>query len=341
MKATTTNTTTNKTAKAMRARKPRRQLPEKLDDLYLGQGAFPTPLDVVGGRGGISNNHEGNQRYWRRILASRPSYKILGNNNNAEKTAIAHSIMCYITSSGGKFLQKHSETGRWFAVPRKIVLDKIKQALRDKHVPVYARDLSMECSPDSTTTDDIPPTSIDFIKKCNTPITDILPRQSTDVAKVCQLRHAGMPQSSLSSTDELMACIRTPPSLNEFFEHHRSLDGTGVLKASAALDAETFQKLKSIDSEKDFSLLDLSRYSTIASTNDAFKIRMQKLPEFYDDTSKASLDLTNCSISCGDGHDVDYRLSNAAFAVPKKLSAFFNAKFDEAFASPASESQAV
>jgi hypothetical protein len=51
MTAKTHNATKSEATKAKRTRKPRRQLPENKDDLYIGKGESPTLLDVVAGRG--------------------------------------------------------------------------------------------------------------------------------------------------------------------------------------------------------------------------------------------------------------------------------------------------
>lgn len=126
-----------KAKKTIRKRRPRRALPEDLTNFYVGDR--PTNLDVIAGRGGGSNNHEGNKRYWLRILAERPGYKQLGTNDNAEKNGIARAIYEYILSTRGRFLQLDSKTQKWFSTPEKISLDKIKQALRDKYVPHFAK----------------------------------------------------------------------------------------------------------------------------------------------------------------------------------------------------------
>jgi hypothetical protein len=139
MTAFSNNTIKTKATKAkspIHKRRPRRELPEDLTDLYI-DGEGPSPLDVVGGRGGVSNNHEGNKRYWRRILSERPGYKQLGKHDNAKKTDIAQGIYDYIVTTGGRFLQLDSKTQKWFNLPQKIGLDKIKQALRDKYVPNF------------------------------------------------------------------------------------------------------------------------------------------------------------------------------------------------------------
>jgi len=135
--------TATKAKKPIRKRRPRRELPDDLTEFYIADGERPSTLDVVGGRGGGSNKHEGNKRYWRRILVERPAYKKLGKNDNVEKNEIARAVYDYILSTGGRFLQMDPKTQKWFNLPQKIGLDKIKQALRDKYVPNFLDGESM------------------------------------------------------------------------------------------------------------------------------------------------------------------------------------------------------
>lgn len=122
-----------------RVRRPRRELPADLTDLFIAPDDRPNDLDVIGGRGGGSNHHEGNKRYWRRILLERPGYKQLGKHDNVAKNEISEAIYMYILSTGGRFLQFDPKTQKWFNIPKKISLDKIKQALRDRYVPHFLK----------------------------------------------------------------------------------------------------------------------------------------------------------------------------------------------------------
>ena len=68
-----------------------------------------------------------------------------------EKARIANEIlMCVQQSFGGRFLNIDSSNKRWFILPDAVVLDKIKQALRDKYVPFWAKDLKNKTSSDET-----------------------------------------------------------------------------------------------------------------------------------------------------------------------------------------------
>lgn len=115
--------------------KKRRIIPENKEFIAEDE---PGHLDVVGGRGGVSTHHEGNKRYWLEVLRRREEYRACGDSNR-DKSRIAASIVDYIKSDGGRFLDKDKATKRFFVLPDKVSLDKVKQALRDEYVPVWAR----------------------------------------------------------------------------------------------------------------------------------------------------------------------------------------------------------
>ena len=49
---------------------------------------------------------------------------------------MAQKVVNSIQSKGGRFVQKEKgENGRWFVLPKKVVMSKVKQALRDRYVP--------------------------------------------------------------------------------------------------------------------------------------------------------------------------------------------------------------
>jgi len=128
-------------AKKLRIRKPRRQIPTEKE--YIPENEQPSQSDVVGGRGGRSNHHPGNRPYWIRILESRLEYT--RSRSDHEKARIANGILKYVHENlKGRFLNIDSKTKRWYILPDTVVLDKIKQALRDKYIPYWARDLKIE-----------------------------------------------------------------------------------------------------------------------------------------------------------------------------------------------------
>lgn len=76
-------------------------------------------------------------------MESRTEYTKSRSDN--EKSRIAHGILSYIQEElRGRFLNIDSKTKRWYILPNTVVLDKIKQALRDKYIPYWARDLKIE-----------------------------------------------------------------------------------------------------------------------------------------------------------------------------------------------------
>lgn len=127
--------TTNGKAKRVRRtksnRKPRRQLPEI--KTYIAEKE-PTDKDILGGRGGKTNNHPGNKIHWLEVLSRRQRYKSAVDDD--EKTRIAQEVLdCVINKHGGRYVQQDKKEGKWYVLPNKVALDKAKQALRDKHVP--------------------------------------------------------------------------------------------------------------------------------------------------------------------------------------------------------------
>ena len=90
----------------------------------------PTSNDVIKGRGVPTQNHPGN-RYFRQLVADRkPQYALM--QKTAEKEAIAIQILKAVQSQTppGRFLDKR-DNGSYYIVDRKVVLVKIKQALRE------------------------------------------------------------------------------------------------------------------------------------------------------------------------------------------------------------------
>jgi hypothetical protein len=123
-----------------RLKKPRRAIPENKE--YLPEDEQPNQVDVVGGRGGRSNHNPGNRPYWMRILESRQAYKDC--ETDAGKCQIAQDILDFVKGRGGRFLNLEDATKRWFLLPDSVVLDKVKQALRDKYVPYWAKNIEIK-----------------------------------------------------------------------------------------------------------------------------------------------------------------------------------------------------
>ena len=137
----TTNKNNEKTlaAKVNRQRKRiRRPIPDKKE--FIPETA-PMEMDVISGRGGRSNVHPGNRAYWIQVLCERPGYLACHPTDEA-KNHIAQKVYNYVTKNQlGRFVQLDPGTKRWFVLPEKVALIKIKQALRDRHVPKWAENL--------------------------------------------------------------------------------------------------------------------------------------------------------------------------------------------------------
>ena len=135
-KATTAITKKTKKRNRQRPHRIRRVIPEDLTELYIDDELRAT--DVISGRGGLSNHHEGNKPYWRLVYERRPNYR--ASETATEKNAIAEEIVATIHSQQGRFLQREKGTKKWFLLPKKVIIDKVKQALRDKYIPEFLKE---------------------------------------------------------------------------------------------------------------------------------------------------------------------------------------------------------
>lgn len=87
----------------------------------------PKSTDVLFGRGTGSNDHN---TYYHDLLRQRWSdYR--QHKKTAEKSKIAQSIVNEIKKNGGSFLDREGKSKPWYVADDKIVLGKVKQALRD------------------------------------------------------------------------------------------------------------------------------------------------------------------------------------------------------------------
>ncbi|CAJ1966137.1 unnamed protein product [Cylindrotheca closterium] len=128
------------TTKSMpKRRRPRREIPEDLTNLYLEKGSVPSSLDVITRGRDFQHTYEKNQRYWRRILSERKGYMQLSKYEHEARNAIVESIYDYVRSSGGRFLQLDAKSGQWFQLPKKASMHEIQQALNERYVPYFAR----------------------------------------------------------------------------------------------------------------------------------------------------------------------------------------------------------
>ena len=85
--------------------------------------------DILCGRGGVSNNHVGNEWYRRLIQANRPLYRACPKHT---KLLIAKAIVQAVEQQGGRFLEKEKQTGKWQRIEYKRAVDKTSQGLRER-----------------------------------------------------------------------------------------------------------------------------------------------------------------------------------------------------------------
>jgi len=84
--------------------------------------------DVLCGRGGLTNSHVGNKRF--RDVVSEYQLEYL-NARKSDKKGIARTVISRIRESGGRFLQRNSNSNVWSIASEKKALEKTSQALRE------------------------------------------------------------------------------------------------------------------------------------------------------------------------------------------------------------------
>jgi hypothetical protein len=98
------------------------------------------PNDVLSGRGGGTNQHEGNCYF--RALINQNREKYLRAKKN-DKPFISLSIVKAIRDRNGRFLKKVEKTGLWYEIGDAAAREKTSQALRQR-APEYRRQLFQE-----------------------------------------------------------------------------------------------------------------------------------------------------------------------------------------------------
>lgn len=89
----------------------------------------PSENDVLCGRGGATNNHEGNRRFRMYVSENQPAYLQA---KKREKSLIAGAVVDIIRKQGGRFLRKIDDRGNgWIEVGDKKAIEKTSQALRE------------------------------------------------------------------------------------------------------------------------------------------------------------------------------------------------------------------
>lgn len=90
----------------------------------------PKPHDVICGRGGLSNNHVGNNEFRAAVLKSKRLYAKCP---KYHKAAVARAIVLAVQNRipQGRFIERKSE-GKWVVVSMDKAIEKTSQALREK-----------------------------------------------------------------------------------------------------------------------------------------------------------------------------------------------------------------
>eukprot|EP00980_Cylindrotheca_fusiformis_P016639 scaffold4979_cov73-Cylindrotheca_fusiformis.AAC.11 len=82
--------------------------------------------DVLLGRGGKSNHHEGNKGYRNLILGLQPKYKLL---EREEKTKMSERVVDWVYKNNGRFLKQEGSRGSpWYVVTKETARLKVSQA---------------------------------------------------------------------------------------------------------------------------------------------------------------------------------------------------------------------
>ena len=96
--------------------------------LPLENIADPRDADVLGGRGGASLRHPGNQIYRRLVNLNKALYITC---LKSEKLKISKSIVAAMREQKGRFLERNGESGTWFEIGDRKAIEKTSQALRE------------------------------------------------------------------------------------------------------------------------------------------------------------------------------------------------------------------
>ena len=112
-------------------KKKRKQPAPPKDEDYI---VLPATNDVLFGRGGMSNNNQGNKLYRKEVEKVRPWYR-RSCTTEKEKLKLSLAVVDYVRSTlKGRFLKK-DEKG-WYIVPNNVARLKVSQALREQKKPL-------------------------------------------------------------------------------------------------------------------------------------------------------------------------------------------------------------
>mmetsp|Transcript_7111 Transcript_7111/g.11131 ORF Transcript_7111/g.11131 Transcript_7111/m.11131 type:complete len:406 (+) Transcript_7111:333-1550(+) len=91
----------------------------------------PTPEDILAGRGGGTNRHDGNIRFRDEARKLRMIYKD-GETDRRTKYLISQELVTRVRQYGGRFLEKGRQDGRWYEMDELSARKKASQVLREE-----------------------------------------------------------------------------------------------------------------------------------------------------------------------------------------------------------------
>mmetsp|Transcript_46190 Transcript_46190/g.70647 ORF Transcript_46190/g.70647 Transcript_46190/m.70647 type:complete len:875 (-) Transcript_46190:72-2696(-) len=127
-----------KEPKAKKPKKGKEEAPEDSNKETLPPNAVDndgnilvTDYDILCGRGGLTNHHQGNKRFRDIVALHRPDYVRAP---KIQKPSVARVIVRAIRNGDppGRFLKKDDKTGKWIDIGDKKAAEKTSQALREK-----------------------------------------------------------------------------------------------------------------------------------------------------------------------------------------------------------------
>jgi len=90
----------------------------------------PTPLDILRGRGGLTNHHEGNMRFRDEARQLRSAYRH-ATATREEKYQLSVDLVQRVKEYGGRFLEK-GKGGKWYEMSERDARKKASQVLREE-----------------------------------------------------------------------------------------------------------------------------------------------------------------------------------------------------------------
>ena len=97
--------------------------------MLLRPSATCTKIDVLFGRGGLTNNHHGNARFRAVAAQLRPAYK--ATTSKTVKRQISKHLMNMMKKEGARFLRRNSDGPNYYVVDDIVAIDKSSQAIRE------------------------------------------------------------------------------------------------------------------------------------------------------------------------------------------------------------------